>query len=150
MTSVAERLRERVGREGAIPFAAFMAEALYGDGGYYRRAEWPVGARGDYVTGPALSPLLARATGRLLARLDRTLGATADFLEVGYGDGAHLAALALQGGADDPAAWWQPGGWLAAIGDDVAALLAAELDLRLQPVLGLIDALPTDEPTTCA
>lgn len=98
MTSVAERLRERVGREGAIPFAAFMAEALYGDGGYYRRAEWPVGARGDYVTGPALSPLLARATGRLLARLDRNLGATADFLEVGYGDGAHLAALAASEG----------------------------------------------------
>lgn len=63
---------------------------------------------------------------------------------------AHLAALALQAGADDPAGWWRPGGWLAALGDDVAALLDAELDLRLQPVLGLIDALPADEPTTCA
>ena len=98
MASVAERLAARVAREGAIPFAVFMREALYGEGGYYRREEWPVGARGDFVTGPALSPLVARASGRLLARLDGALGRAADLLEVGYGDGSHLAALARDHG----------------------------------------------------
>lgn len=98
MRSVAERLAARVAAEGAIPFAAFMAEALYGEGGYYRRERWPVGADGDFVTAPALSPLLARATGRLLARLDGRLGRSAELLEVGYGDGAHLAELARNSG----------------------------------------------------
>ncbi|MCL4837082.1 MAG: SAM-dependent methyltransferase [Thermoanaerobaculia bacterium] len=99
MQSVAERIAARVAREGAIPFAVFMAEALYGEGGYYRRERWPVGAGGDFVTGPALSPLLARATARLLARLDGRLGRPAELLEVGYGDGAHLAEIARSAAA---------------------------------------------------
>lgn len=46
----------------------------------------------------------------------------------------------LAGAADDAAAWLQPGGWLARFRDDVHDLLQAELDLRLQPVLGLAAA----------
>ena len=35
MLSPAERLRSRIRERGRIPFAEFMEEALYGEGGYY-------------------------------------------------------------------------------------------------------------------
>jgi hypothetical protein len=41
--------------------------------------------------------------------------------------------------ADNPAHWMQAGGWLARFCNDMQMLLLAELDLRLQPVLGLIE-----------
>ncbi len=95
-----ESLRERIRAEGPIPFAVFMEEALYGEGGYYRQAELPIGEAGDFVTGSSLSPLFGRATGRLLGRLDRTLGGPAELFEAGYGNGAHLTAvLGFLGGA---------------------------------------------------
>lgn len=43
-------------------------------------------------------------------------------------------------GDDDPQRWTEPGGWLAAYGADLREALLAELDLRLQPTLGLLDA----------
>ncbi len=42
---------------------------------------------------------------------------------------------------DEPAVWLRPGGWLARFCGELQALLLAELDVRLQPVLGLVDAL---------
>ncbi len=68
-----------------------MEEALYGEGGYYRREDVPIGEAGDYVTGSSFSPLFGRATSRLLRRLDQALGRPADLFEAGYGTGAHLA-----------------------------------------------------------
>jgi len=88
----ADRLRARIAGGGAIPFSDFMEEALYGEGGYYRRGELPIGEAGDYVTGSSLSPLFGRATGRLLARLDAATGQPADFFEAGFGTGAHISA----------------------------------------------------------
>lgn len=41
---------------------------------------------------------------------------------------------------DDPEAWTQPGGWLHSFRQDLRELLLAELQLRLQPVAGLIEA----------
>lgn len=94
MPTPTDRLRDRIRTEGPIPFAAFMEEALYGEGdvgGYYRREDVPIGEAGDYVTGSSFSPLFGRATSRLLRRLDRALGRPADLFEAGYGTGAHLA-----------------------------------------------------------
>lgn len=91
MASPADCLRARIHTEGPIPFASFMEEALYGEGGYYRREDVPIGEGGDYVTGSSFSPLFGRATSRLLRRLDLALGRTADLFEAGYGTGAHLA-----------------------------------------------------------
>jgi hypothetical protein len=54
---------------------------------------------------------------------------------------AHQAALAEAQVADEPGQWMQAGGWLAAFCSEVQAVLLAELDLRLQPVAGLIAAL---------
>ncbi len=90
--SPSDRLRARIALRGAIPFAEFMEEALYGERGYYRRGDLPIGEAGDYVTGSSLSPLFGRATGRLLARLDAVLGRPAELFEAGYGTGAHAAA----------------------------------------------------------
>jgi hypothetical protein len=54
---------------------------------------------------------------------------------------AHLQALQDSGVDDDPAAWRRPGGWLERFAGEWRQLLAAELDLRLQPAMGLVEAL---------
>lgn len=43
--------------------------------------------------------------------------------------------------ADNPADWTRAGAWLARFCNDMQALLLAELELRLQPTVGLIEAL---------
>jgi hypothetical protein len=43
--------------------------------------------------------------------------------------------------ADAPDLWMKPGGWLARFCGELQAVLVAELDIRLQPVEGLIEAL---------
>ncbi len=94
MAQVAARLRETIRDRGPISFAAFMTEALYGAGGYYRSKWLPIGPRGDFVTGSSLSPLFGRATAALLRRLDQFHEeGLADFLEAGYGNGAHLRSV---------------------------------------------------------
>ncbi len=44
-------------------------------------------------------------------------------------------------GTDDPVAWLLPGGWLARYREELKQMLLAELDLRLQPIMGLVEAL---------
>lgn len=46
--------------------------------------------------------------------------------------------------ADNPAGWTQAGAWLARFCNDMQILLLAELELRLQPAMGLIEALNLD------
>ncbi len=53
---------------------------------------------------------------------------------------AHQQRVADAGQEDSPATWMQPGAWLAVFCRDLQALLLAELDLRLQPTMGLIEA----------
>lgn len=105
MSTPADRLRERIRTGGAIPFAAFMEEALYGAGGYYNRPDPPIGEAGDFVTGASFSPLFGRATARLLSRLDRTLGRPADLFEAGFGTGAHLGNVMAAGDLRRVLAW---------------------------------------------
>lgn len=57
---------------------------------------------------------------------------------------AHRQRLAETGQADDPGLWMQAGGWLADFGKELAMVLLAELDLRLQPTVGLIEALSNE------
>lgn len=91
---------------------------------------------------------------RQLAELDATLAQALDIresdllatapalLERHFGKlrQAHLAALAESGTEDDPAQWLLPGQWLAVFCRDLQDMLLAELELRLQPVIGLIEA----------
>ncbi len=86
-----DRLQTLIRTQGPIPFAVFMEQALYGEGGYYSRDDVPIGEEGDYVTGATISPLFGRVTARLLERLDKALGtAAAEMFEAGYGTGLHL------------------------------------------------------------
>ena len=57
---------------------------------------------------------------------------------------AHRQRVAETGQPDDPARWGAPGGWLADFGKELAMVLLAELDLRLQPTVGLIEALSNE------
>jgi SAM-dependent MidA family methyltransferase len=87
------RLQTLIRTQGPIPFATFMEEALYGEGGYYSREDVPIGETGDYVTGTSLSPLFGRVTARLLGRLDKAMEKSAEMFEAGFGTGAHLESV---------------------------------------------------------
>lgn len=47
--------------------------------------------------------------------------------------------------ADNPALWMRPGAWLARFCSEMQSVLRAELDLRLQPALGLLEALQQEQ-----
>lgn len=54
---------------------------------------------------------------------------------------AHRLDMEARQQPDDPALWRQPGGWQHRFGRDMEAALLAELDVRLQPVTGMMEAL---------
>jgi NADH dehydrogenase [ubiquinone] 1 alpha subcomplex assembly factor 7 len=85
---VAERIAERIRREGALAFDAFMEAALYDPAeGFY--ASPPVGEGGDFVTSPHVSPAFGVLLARLVEDLWIRLGRPMRFrtIEVGAGDG---------------------------------------------------------------
>lgn len=53
---------------------------------------------------------------------------------------AHQQQLQDEGRADEPHCWALPGGWLHAFEQDMRALQRAELQARLQPLSGLLEA----------
>lgn len=56
------------------------------------------------------------------------------------------AEAALADEPDDPEQWSRPGGWLDVFHKDMQRVLLAELDLRLQPLEGLLEALRVKQP----
>ena len=60
----------------------------------------------------------------------------------------HQQALQARGQADEPTLWMKNGAWLARFCHELQTVLLAELDLRLQPTLGLLEAYPLETPTT--
>ncbi len=51
-------LREHLTQHGQIAFVDFMQQALYSPNwGYYNRSQSPLGATGDFITAPELTPL---------------------------------------------------------------------------------------------
>ena len=81
-------------RGGLLPFERFMELALYAPGlGYYAAGARKLGAGGDFVTAPEISPLFGRCIARQCVEvLDALDGG--DVLELGAGTGA-LAADVL-------------------------------------------------------
>ncbi len=78
---------------GWMPFPRFMQLALYAPGlGYYSAGSHKLGAGGDYVTAPELTPLFARCMAAQVARLLDAVGG-GDVLEAGAGSGALAAGL---------------------------------------------------------
>ena len=87
------RLRARIGSEieaagGAIPFARYMELALYAPGlGYYAAGAHKLGAGGDFVTAPELTPVFGRCLATQCAEILAGLGG-GTILELGAGSGA--------------------------------------------------------------
>ena len=89
-SDLAERLRDRIRREGPISFADFMEAALYDpDAGYYSRGA-PIGEGGDFVTSPSVSHAFAATLARRFAEDAAVLDGALDFVEVGAGEGTFL------------------------------------------------------------
>ncbi|OSI11374.1 class I SAM-dependent methyltransferase [Neisseria canis] len=92
-------IREEIqSQNGWIPFSRFMQLALYAPRyGYYTGGAHKIGAAGDFITAPTLTPLFGQTLARQLnALLPQTEG---NLYEFGAGTG-DLAALLLQSCAD--------------------------------------------------
>ena len=79
----------------------------------------------------------------LAARQERLLPTLPALLQRRYEDlrAQHRQALLASGAEDDPAQWRAEGAWLHRFEQDWRQALMAEVDLRLEPVLGLVEAL---------
>jgi SAM-dependent MidA family methyltransferase len=97
--TISHALRQRIDAEirsnqGWISFARYMELALYAPGlGYYSAGSRKLGAAGDFVTAPELSPLFGRTLARQLAELSAQ--GLPELIELGAGSGA-LAAVLLE------------------------------------------------------
>ena len=88
-----EHIHAEIDRAGGrIAFARYMELALYAPGlGYYMAGARKLGADGDFVTAPEISPLFGRTLARQVAQV---LNAShPEVLEVGAGSGALAAEL---------------------------------------------------------
>jgi SAM-dependent MidA family methyltransferase len=95
--TLAQRLADRIRREGPITFRDWMESALYEERvGYYQRTDirrW--GRSGDYRTSPETSVLFAAVFARFFANVYDELGAPPEFtiVEVGGGTGEFAATV---------------------------------------------------------
>lgn len=96
-SELADRIRERIRREGPITFCEWMRTALYDEQeGYYCRSDrqrW--GRAGDYRTSPERSSLFAATFARYFARLYEQLDRPGQWtiVEAGAGDGRFASAV---------------------------------------------------------
>lgn len=94
-----ERLQQQTAAQLAsqpLPFSAFMADVLYAPGlGYYSAGATKLGAAGDFVTAPEISPLFARCLARQCAEVLRTMDA-GELLEFGAGRGVMARDILLE------------------------------------------------------
>jgi SAM-dependent MidA family methyltransferase len=80
--------------DGALPFSRYMDMALYAPGlGYYSAGARKLGAEGDFITAPELSPLFGQVLARAAQALFKQSGLPAQVLEVGAGSGALAASM---------------------------------------------------------
>ncbi|MGH9364220.1 MAG: class I SAM-dependent methyltransferase, partial [Thermoanaerobaculia bacterium] len=102
MSSLLERLKERIAREGSMSFRDFMAIALYDpELGYYTVGA-RIGERGDFVTSPQVSPAFAAAVAKRFREDALQLSGTVDFVEAGAGEGRFLQDFAAALSRQDP------------------------------------------------
>jgi len=90
-------IRDEIDRHhGWLSFERFMELALYAPGlGYYSAGARKLGAAGDFVTAPEISPLFGRCLARQCAQVLSDLGG-GDILELGAGSGAMAADILLE------------------------------------------------------
>lgn len=84
-TPLAERLTERIEREGPIPLQTFMETALYDpEHGYYAQPGFTTGRKGDFATAPDVGELLGATVANPVERFARDGGR---LVEIGPGSG---------------------------------------------------------------
>ena len=91
-----EAIRAEIAARGAIPFERFMELALYGEAGFYTRADGgSAGRRGDFITSPEVGPLFGAVLARYLdAEWDR-IGQPDQFTVVDVGAGPGTLARSV-------------------------------------------------------
>lgn len=100
-------LVERIAAAGPIPFAEFMAQALYHPAhGYYATPASRIGRAGDYVTSPEAHPVFGGLVARQLAQFWELLGRPPSFriVEAGAGNGTLARDVAAALGRIEPQA----------------------------------------------
>ena len=96
-----ERLITRICREieahqGWLSFERYMEMALYEPGlGYYSAGSRKLGADGDFITAPEISPLFSRCVASQSAQVLSAIGG-GDVLEFGAGSGVMAAEVLLE------------------------------------------------------
>jgi SAM-dependent MidA family methyltransferase len=100
--TLADRLRDRIKRDGPITFHDWMQAALYDErDGYYRRADRiRQGRAGDYRTAPETSPLFGATFAKYFAQCYSRLGSPVSWtifeMGAGRGDFAHAVLNTLR------------------------------------------------------
>jgi len=95
-TVLLAHIRERIAQAGGwISFADYMALCLYAPAlGYYMAGARKLGADGDFITAPELSPLFGQCLAQWLMRSDGVMQPDSDgILEIGAGSGVLAAAM---------------------------------------------------------
>ena len=94
MSTLGDRLRQRIAAEGPLTFAAFMEAALYDpEDGFYARGP-AIGRGGAFATAPGLHPAFAEALAAEIRAGWAAVGAARPTLvEVGPGDGTLAVQL---------------------------------------------------------
>ena len=82
-----------------------------------------------------LDQILVEREGRLFAAVPQLLKRRFDELLQ-----AHRQSLLAAGLEDSPGSWLKPGAWLARFCEELKTVLLAELQVRLQPTAGLVEA----------
>lgn len=101
--SLKQRIRRQAEREGGLSVAAYMTLALHDRRQGYYAGGAALGARGDFITAPEVSPFFAALAAEWVmaqaARIEAAAGETAHLLELGPGRGVIALALAKAGTA---------------------------------------------------
>jgi SAM-dependent MidA family methyltransferase len=92
-----DRVLERLAVQRFLPFDDYMHEVLYAPGlGYYAGGSTKLGAAGDFVTAPEVSPLFGQSLAVQIARTLSACGSGAEVVEFGAGSGALAAAVLVE------------------------------------------------------
>jgi len=95
------RIRDEIdSQDGAITFRRYMEMALYEPAlGYYVAGTHKIGAQGDFITAPEVSPLFSQCVAQqcqeVLQKLQQDILQEASILELGAGSGKMASDILL-------------------------------------------------------
>ncbi|GAA4358156.1 class I SAM-dependent methyltransferase [Kangiella marina] len=92
---LAQKIAEYIYFKGKMPFSEFMHQALYSPGlGYYSAGSHKLGAAGDFVTAPEISPMFGQTIAKSLQQAWRST--EPKVLELGAGSGKLMCDILKQ------------------------------------------------------